>query len=80
MPLAKKMRIVNQSKLPAEIIVELEAAISEQENLQDVMRWALSDPAGFIPQVVADVVVQDEFTHDVVVPWLKSVISQRIQL
>ena len=63
------MRIVNQSKLPTEIIVEIEAAISEQENLQDVMRWALSDPAGFIPRVVAAVVVQDEFTHDVVVPW-----------
>lgn len=31
--------------------------------LQDVMRWALSDPAGFIPQVVADVVVQDELTQ-----------------
>lgn len=65
----KKMRVANQSKLPTEKIVEIEAAISEQENLQDVMRWALSDPAGFIPQVVADVVVQDEFTHDVVVPW-----------
>ncbi len=63
------MRIRNQSKIPTEIIAELEAAISEQENLQDVMRWALSDAAGFIPQVVADVVVQDEFTHDVVVPW-----------
>ena len=63
------MRIVNQSKLPTDIIVEIEAAISEQENLQDVMRWAMSDPAGFIPQMVANVVVQDEFTHDVIVPW-----------
>jgi hypothetical protein len=63
------MRLVNQSKLPAKKIAELEAKIPEQENLQDVMRWALSDPGGFVPQVVANVVVQDEFTHDVVVPW-----------
>ena len=63
------MRIGNQSKLSTEIIAEIEAAISEQENLQDVMRWALSDPDGFVPQVVVDVVVQDEFTHDVIVPW-----------
>ena len=63
------MRIRNQSKLPSEIIVEIEAAISDQENLQDLMRWALSDPTGFVPQVIANVVVQDEFTHDVVVPW-----------
>jgi hypothetical protein len=34
------------------------------------MTWALSDPAKrFIPGVVKDVVVQDEFTHDVIVPW-----------
>ena len=45
--------------------------------LQDVMRWALSDPAGFIPQVVADVVVQDEFTHDVVVPSMAIRFSKR---
>ena len=64
-----KMLIVNQSKLPTEIIAEIEAAITPQENLQHVMRWALSDPAGFLPQVIADVIVQDEFTHDVVVPW-----------
>ena len=63
------MHLVNQSKLPAKTIAKLEAEISEQENLQDVLRWALSDPGGFIPRVVANVVVQDEFTHDVVVPW-----------
>jgi hypothetical protein len=63
------MRLVNQSKLPEDRIAELEAEIPEQENLQDVMRWARSDPGGFVPQVVANVVVQDEFTHDVIVPW-----------
>ena len=63
------MRLVNQSKLHAKRIAELEAEIPEQENLQDVMRWALSDAGGFVPQVIANVVVQDEFTHDVVVPW-----------
>lgn len=34
------------------------------------MKWALANPkGGFIPSVVADVIVQDEFTHDVIVPW-----------
>jgi hypothetical protein len=34
------------------------------------MRWALSHPPGtFLPEVVAAVVLQDEFTHDVIVPW-----------
>ena len=63
------MRLVNQSKLAAERITDLEAAIPTLESLHDLMKWALSNPREFVPQVVADVIVQDEFTHDVVVPW-----------
>ena len=62
------MRLVKQCELSAETLAEIEAAVSRQENLQDVMTWALSDPTEFLPQVVANVVVQDEFTHDVIVP------------
>lgn len=78
--LAKTMGIVNQSKLPTEIIAELEAAMSTQENLEDVMRWALSDPDGFLPQVVADVVVQDEFTalQPTAAEYLARVFSSRL--
>ena len=68
------MHLVNQSKHPCQKIAELEAKIPEQENLQDVMRWALSDPSGFLPQVVADVIIQDEFTHDVIVPCRDEVV------
>lgn len=34
--------------------------------LQDVVRWAFARSP---PRDVAAVVVQDEFTHDVVLPW-----------
>jgi hypothetical protein len=37
----------------------LEAVLASQHILQDVVRWRL----------VTSVVVQDEYTHDVVVPW-----------
>ncbi len=50
-------------------IAELEAAIPEQDNLKDLMVWALANPSEFASQVVTGVVVQDEFTHDVIVPW-----------
>ena len=54
------MRIRNQANLSSQRIAEIEAELTDQENLKDVMNWALSYPAGtFIPQVVADVVVQD---------------------
>ena len=64
------MRLLNHANLPASLIAEIEGELSDQENLQDVMRWALSHPPGtFLPEVVAAVVLQDEFTHDVIVPW-----------
>jgi len=69
-----KMRLVNPNKLPTKRITDLELEIPEQENLKDVMNWALSNPGEFTPQVVADVVIQDEFTHDVIVPWREGLV------
>ena len=64
------MRVVNKAKLPAEQLAEIERELSGQQNLGDVMKWALAHPAGvFTRTVIAGVVVQDEFTHDVIVPW-----------
>jgi len=69
------MRILNQANLSPETIAEIETELADQENLRDVMNWALSHPVGsFIPQVGADVIVQDEFTHDVVVPWRQGLV------
>ena len=74
LPVDMKMRLVNQSKLPTKRITDLETEIPEQENLKDVMKWALSNPGEFVPQVVGDVIVQDEVTHDVVVPWREGLV------
>jgi len=64
------MRVLNHGHLSSHTIAEIEAQLPDQHNLKDVMNWALSQPVGtFTPQVVADVIVQDEFTHDVIVPW-----------
>lgn len=64
------MRVVNQASLSPEEIAQIESELSGQQNLHDVMKWALSHPKGvFIPSVVASVIVQDEFTHDVIIPY-----------
>jgi hypothetical protein len=64
------MLLLNHAQLSEAEILEIDSELRAQENLQDVMAWALSRPAGtFLPQVVAQVVVQDEFSHDVIVPW-----------
>lgn len=44
----------------------LSRALERMGALADVVRWALTATP---PRLVADVVVQDEFTHDVVIPW-----------
>ena len=65
-----RMRIVNHANLQPQEIALIENDLSGQQNLNDVMKWALSQPKGiFDPSIVADVIVQDEFTHDVIIPY-----------
>jgi hypothetical protein len=64
------MRVLNHANLIPETVAGIAGELSAHENLADVMRWAFSHPGGtFIPSIVAEVIVQDEFTHDVIVPW-----------
>jgi len=44
----------------------LEALIAGHHTLAEVLRWALDHEP---PRLVAEVVVQDEYTHDVVLPY-----------
>jgi len=44
----------------------IEALIASQRTLEDVVRWGL---ALVPPRLIADVVVQDEYTHDVVMQY-----------
>jgi hypothetical protein len=69
------MRVVNHANLSSQEISQIEIELSGQENLNDVMKWALSHPKGtFIPSIVAEVVVEDEFTHDVIIPYRDSLV------
>lgn len=64
------IRVFNYASLPPRVIADIEGELSEHHTLKDVMSWALSNSEKrFIPGVVKDVIVQDEFTHDVIVPW-----------
>ena len=64
------MRIVNRAGLSPAQLASVGRELAGQQNLNDVLKWARRAPPGtFIPSVVADVIVQDEFTHDVIVPW-----------
>ena len=63
------MQIVTHGRITAEVRAQIEAELSGLQNLKDMMAWALSHREGvLLPGVVSEVIVQDEFTHDVIVP------------
>lgn len=54
------------SSLPDELRCALEREVTPLRSLEQVVRWAFTRTP---PSDVADIVVQDEFSHDVVIPW-----------
>jgi hypothetical protein len=60
------MTIEAMADFPAETLASIEAVVSGQKTLEEVVRWGLARKP---PQLVEAVVVQDEYTHDVVIPW-----------
>jgi len=44
--------------------------LTGQMSLLDILSWARRQPPGtFQPQIIAEVITQDEYTHDIIVPW-----------
>ena len=64
------MRIVNLANLSGEEFAELENDLAKHKTLGRVLAWVSSkSKRDFLPQIVAEVITQDEFTHDVIVPY-----------
>ena len=52
--------------VPREIIARAEASFADRSTLADVLQWAREQSP---PRSVAEIVTQDEYTHDVVLPF-----------
>jgi hypothetical protein len=64
------MKITNLANLSETDFAKLETELAKQKTLGQVLTWASSQSKEyFLPQIVAEVVTQDEFTHDVVIPY-----------
>jgi hypothetical protein len=64
------MKVVNHAELVADKFVEIRNEVSKHTTLAQVLAWASAQPKeNFLSQIVAEVVTQDEFTHDVIVPY-----------
>ena len=58
------MVIENRAGIDARALEAIEAAVARQRTLEEVVRATVARG-----EEITDVIVQDEFTHDVVVPW-----------
>jgi hypothetical protein len=64
------MQVTNRTHLSAEQLAQIESEFGAHRTLTDVLNWGFRQPAGSVhPQVVSDVIVQDEYSHDAIVPW-----------
>ena len=61
--------LYDHANLAAQVRRELAAAVATLPTLQEVIQWGLSLPE---ESTILDVVVQDEYTHDVVMKWRDS--------
>ena len=64
------MKIRNLTNLSEREFAEVEQKLAKHKTLGQILTWASSQPQkDFLPQIVAEVIKQDEFTHDVIVPY-----------
>lgn len=64
------MRVTNHADLASEQLAAIESELPQHHGLQDVITWGLKrESCAALPGVIAEVIVQDEFTHDAIVPW-----------
>ncbi|HEY0458417.1 MAG TPA: hypothetical protein VGC97_04645 [Pyrinomonadaceae bacterium] len=59
------MNITNLANLSENEFAALQTELAEHKTLGQVLAWASRSPkSDFLPRTVAEVVTQDEFTHD----------------
>jgi len=64
------MEVVNRTHLADPEFDTFRKELSQHHSLQDLLKWAQGQPPGtLVSGAISDLIVQDEFTHDLVVPW-----------
>jgi hypothetical protein len=64
------MRVLNRANVGSVKLSEVEREVSNHHSLETVLSRGSGPASGTsLPHVIAEVITQDEYTHDVVVPW-----------
>lgn len=64
------MKVFNVNQIASEKFEDIVKDLPHVENLFQFLNWTKNqDKAAFIPQIVGEVIAQDEFTNDVIIPY-----------
>lgn len=64
------MKVTKTEQISDAKLEQIKRILPQAENLLQLMTWANSHPKNdFIERIIAEVIVQDEFTHDVIIPF-----------
>ena len=64
------MQVSNRANLSPEQLARINSEVAKHHTLPDILRWGFNPSSGAThPQVISDVIIQDEYSHDVIVPW-----------
>ena len=64
------MKAVNRANLTTEEFQPIATELERHQSLLDILKWARLQPEGVLrPEIISELIVQDEFTHDLVIPW-----------
>ena len=64
------MKFQNLANLPQAEFEKLKRKLENLKTLGQVLNWTGSEDKNyFLPQIVAEVITQDEYTHDVIIPF-----------
>lgn len=58
--------LIDHAGLDADARARLEAVVAGHRILEHVVRWCAAQRP---PRPIADIITQDEYTHDVIIPW-----------
>ncbi len=65
-----KMRFENLSNLSKKEFAEIKNELADCRTLGQVLNWANTKPkSDFTLQIVAETITQDEYTHDIIIPF-----------
>lgn len=64
------MQVENRAGLGHDELSELQNQIGRFRTVEQILHWGFAPKSGCqCPQVIKDLIVQDEFNFDLIVPW-----------